>query len=406
MKGYALLIGVDEVDENYYKSKKDLKSSFQDTLQMQILLSKTNLYDEIHVSNNETANWITIKNKLARLQNNVKQNDEETYVFLFFSGHGSSIKTDNNGTKEFLCFYDRLVSENEVQEQIALFEGKCKLFILINSCNSLGIAKPSIIIKNQNTSTVLLEIEPEKPSDNITIQEVYNNHNISINKILKEHEGKKYNSNADIIYFFASNEYEKVQAGSANENANPFTTSFISTWRLRNNKQVDNYYSFFQLLNLKVKNKAEILTIGKSISNFFSTTFPLTFNSINMMSPIQLYEKENQYVSFYLDNTVEEFRMLHSMTFDINPNDPIHRELLDRIRSFNDNTLLDEVKVMSLVFIELVNLPNQTNLPHPIRSLKTLEASTDYGIILTVDDELNILHKPKRTTGKVSNKLG
>lgn len=138
-----------------------------------------------------------------------------------------------------------------------------------------------------------------------------------------------------------------------------------------------------------------------------------------MDSPIIL-TKENpgEMIHFHLDNTTRPaYEGIHSTTITINPFDPFHVSLINAINSFDssDNNIVNSsVKFISLIFVKQSTLAPGTVPPYSIRGLKYLEDTptgtppTDLAVVATIADGsiLQLLHKPKRTKGKVSNTLG
>jgi hypothetical protein len=152
-----------------------------------------------------------------------------------------------------------------------------------------------------------------------------------------------------------------------------------------------------------------------------------------MISPILLWETKGQYVSFNLDTSVQQHFVLYSETFTIDWNNPTHIELIRLIDEFEPLANRDEFtvkvrkgsdKFISVIFVDRVVDSKDYNLPINIRGLLSIDPDSPpypdplpipdpnpivgHCIVITVSARnfLQILHKPKRTQGKVSNKLG
>jgi|GEM_PF-3116198 len=400
MKGYALLVGMNKVDQEHYDNDKALCSSLQDTINVLASIDKKS-YEYINTLNDTDTNWSNVKKELAKIADLTEANQQESYVFLYFSGHGASIKVDGfEEEKQFICFYDRLILENQIQEQLSFFNRRCKVFVVVDTCYSEGLALPVVIevpyLKGRSKSL------PAKTSE-----EVYRKYKKDYQKDVVFYSDKKFKSESEICYLFACGKTEVTLSGQSCKESSEFTTEFLSAWKFAPHKKFYNYFSFFKHLRESPKSQVKMLFPSKNKSSFFMTTYPLTSNINIMNSPIILEEDHpsGEFVDFSLDSTVQEHSMLHSITFTIDANDKIHSELVARVEKF-DSALMDNVKCMSLIFITKVVGTGSTNLPEPIRGLKKLDSSTSHGVVLTVDKDLNLLHKPKRTKGKVTNVMG
>lgn len=137
------------------------------------------------------------------------------------------------------------------------------------------------------------------------------------------------------------------------------------------------------------------------------------------ISPIQLtQEMSGNYIHFHLDNSVSAHKAVFSTTVTINPFDPFHKELITKINSFDpaDPNIVDSnVKFLSIITVALDSTSNPGSVPpSEIRGLRYLEDippgenPSNLAVVLTIKDGtiLQLLHKPKRTKGKVSNTLG
>lgn len=137
-----------------------------------------------------------------------------------------------------------------------------------------------------------------------------------------------------------------------------------------------------------------------------------------MNSPIKLTnEIPGKFIHFELDPNSPAYEAIYTTTITINPFNDTHRALISQINSFDptDTNIVDSsVKYIGMVFVKLSEKEPSEILPVEIRGLKYLsdfggnDPQTDRGVVITVADGsiLQLLHKPKRTKGKVSNTLG
>lgn len=124
------------------------------------------------------------------------------------------------------------------------------------------------------------------------------------------------------------------------------------------------------------------------------------------MDAIILIENPGHHVQIKLENTEPEHIMEYSITLKIIPGDRVQNELINQINQIYPTTNWTDIKFLTLVFL-VQKAP--TNLPDPLLRLYSLEPDEEVlgnGIVVTMNPDMNILHKPKRTKGKVSNTLG
>ena len=134
-----------------------------------------------------------------------------------------------------------------------------------------------------------------------------------------------------------------------------------------------------------------------------------------MDSPILLSKQVvgTDNIHFKLDATVTAHRVLYSNTVDIDSRNAQHNLLIDKINSFDpmDSKIVDStVQFISLVVLETCSAAPGSVQEIEIRGLKHASDDETTGgcIVVTIADNgiLKLLHKPKRTKGKVTNVMG
>jgi hypothetical protein len=171
MKGHALLVGVNTFDTTHYTGNRYFADAFDDIPVISGILNDVGIFhpDNTHVlidlehkpdngapqfkSETLTSNPVlkpTAANFLRIIDEHYIQQDlsEGGFLVIFFSGHGASVEVtvtkdneDKQEKRQFLCFQDRMLVENEMRERLTKIPKNFKVFFVVNACYSGGLSQ-------------------------------------------------------------------------------------------------------------------------------------------------------------------------------------------------------------------------------------------------------------------------
>jgi hypothetical protein len=134
--GVSLHIGVDNVDPAHYGSSLTLPSCINDAREMERIAESLG-YDTARLEDSTatTANFSAFMRNVAQ---NLFAGD---VAFVTFSGHGSQVtnlSADNetDGKDETLCFYDRMLIDDELHSLLSEFREGVRVHVVFDSCHS------------------------------------------------------------------------------------------------------------------------------------------------------------------------------------------------------------------------------------------------------------------------------
>lgn len=136
-KGQALIIGLDSVDPAHYngwdgklsiceKDAEDVKSTIADAqgFTSDLLLTKN-------------ATRTAVRNSITNAAQKLNSGDS---FFIYYSGHGGSIKDTNSDESDSLdetwCLYDGQLIDDEIYTLLGQFKKGVKISVLSDSCHS------------------------------------------------------------------------------------------------------------------------------------------------------------------------------------------------------------------------------------------------------------------------------
>jgi len=199
MTKIALLIGI-----NYYGTSAELRGCINDVNNINNYLisylsyNNNNIY-KLTDNNGENTNISTIPtkqniiNSLNIIINRIKNENDITELFLFYSGHGSNVYDLNGDEKdsmdEVLIPVDykngNIITDDELNKIISNIPSKCKMFGLFDCCNSGSMLDLKYLFKSikynsiENKSNNLIEhnniFMVSGCKDNQTSADFYNN---------------------------------------------------------------------------------------------------------------------------------------------------------------------------------------------------------------------------------------
>ena len=143
--GYAIHIGLNYIDSNYYDGKWNGQLNFcvADAQAMHLITTNLN-YNSSTVLINETATRENICLELTNLAKNCIQGD---MVCITYSGHGGSLP-DQNGDEadkldETWCTYNGHLLDDEIFSCLANFQPGVNVFVISDSCHSGTVTRYS-----------------------------------------------------------------------------------------------------------------------------------------------------------------------------------------------------------------------------------------------------------------------
>ena len=236
IKGYALLIGMNDVNDAYYGTGKDYHNALNDIKGFQRILNRTNSYTNIEVKDSLDTRWCDIVSSVQNLQNITRRNPYGSYVFILFSGHGF-LEND----EQFLCLRDRMVHKNEIRKLLEGFNERTKVYMVINSCHSGEYGYPVIL-----------------PSD------IYKKRYASFYKsVITRYSKYEFRGKASVCYTSATDKYGKAPRPVYSYEKSPFIQKYLDQW--------GDSYSSVGYGNFK------LTTYERNDRSFFLKTYPLIF---------------------------------------------------------------------------------------------------------------------------------
>jgi hypothetical protein len=276
MTGYALLVGVDEVNYDYYGENKNLCSSFLDTQLMFDLLFETSLFNSENIlkRNSVQTKWSYLINDINYLKRLTETQDEDSFILLYFSGHSASIEHPfkPNTKVQFLCLYDQLVLEDKIRELLSQFSEKSKIFVVFDSCYSQGFGETqSKRILESVSDTQIKSLEKE-------FKYIFELHKTFYTNDILFYADYNYKPKAEILFLFACGETQQTYSGASCKEVSEFTRLFISNWKyLKSINTSANYIDLAIQLSNETNGKSRHLFKSDDPTSFFRTTFPLIF---------------------------------------------------------------------------------------------------------------------------------
>ena len=264
MKGYALLVGVDEVNHVYYGENKKLCSSYTYTENIKALLNEGG-YESIVSLNKEKTNWSNVVNELSYLIRTTNNDPGESYIFIYFSGHGASIEVSySSKRKQFLCFYDQLILEDSIRDQLSRFNKRCKIFVVLDSCHADGVMDQKLALDSGQIKSMSEEF-----------YFIYKLHQSVYDHTIDLYKDFSFEPNAEIFSLLACGENEETTGGFTCKDLSYFTKVFCNNWY--DQKPNENYLSLYNKLRQVTGGKAKHRMFPATGTTFFSTTYPLIF---------------------------------------------------------------------------------------------------------------------------------
>jgi len=162
--GVSIHIGVDRVNEVHYGSSYLLDSCENDANKMHEIAEALG-YDAVTLVNEDA----TVLNFTSFMRNAIENLYEGDSILVSFSGHGSqipntAIDTEDDYRDETLCFYDRMLIDDELYALLGQFKEGVRVHLVFDSCHSGTVAKKIEVAKDEYMEKSLLNIKEIKES--------------------------------------------------------------------------------------------------------------------------------------------------------------------------------------------------------------------------------------------------
>ncbi|MEL6862778.1 MAG: caspase family protein [Bacteroidota bacterium] len=140
-RGMSIHIGVDRLDPNHYGNTFDLSSCVNDARKMNEIANSLG-YDAVLLENEEA----TVRNFTSFMRSAIHELYSGDSLLLTFSGHGSqipntSLDEEADNKDETLCFYDRMLIDDELYALLGQFKEGVRVHLVFDSCHSGTVAK-------------------------------------------------------------------------------------------------------------------------------------------------------------------------------------------------------------------------------------------------------------------------
>lgn len=162
-RGMSVHVGVDKVDAAHYGDEFPLSSCVNDAQKMQEIAESLGYETQIYA--NEAATVANFTGFMRAAIDNLYAGDS---LLITFSGHGSEIPNTSadeeaDGLDETLCFFDRMLIDDELYALFGQFREGVNIHAVFDSCHSGTAAKDAIIVETEG------EIYYEKSLESLTI---------------------------------------------------------------------------------------------------------------------------------------------------------------------------------------------------------------------------------------------
>lgn len=417
MKSFGLLIGMYNLSKEHYLKDYTLCCTSSDVTAMESLLRSNIPFEELLCHNTlETLNWDYNLGKIQDLRDKIRQEKEECQLFIYYSGHGASIKYEHE-QKQFLSFHDQLVIEEEILEQLYMFPSNCSIIVIVDACYSGGIPDYPEFQQIEQNQKRLIKDEvtihlPIVKTISTDFGQIFDLHKETYIPKVKKYRNFNVKPQSNILFLLACGQDEFTTAGSECEFPSQFTNALVECAKfIFEHNLTFNYFGFIHELT-KRNSKTRWFVTNIKNDNLFRTTKIFTNNQkIVLMEegPIITMEILGRNVVFDLDLTVmTNYVCPYSLTWLYNSTNLEHDRWIKLVNTHFPDIKTNDLNYLSFIFLEA---RSPRNLPQPIRSLFTVDqnrADAGFGLIIPVDGDMNMITsiKPKRTKGKVSNKLG
>ena len=166
-KGYAVLVGVNRVDEDQYGTDHWLNSPEKLVDYMEHLL-KGEGYQQLKILKTEKA---TKKSVLGALDSYLKLLTEKDILVFYFAGHGSSVEGDpaagaaTEHRDGRLVTFDQPIEDNDLSALWESVGSAARLFAITDCCNSEGIIDHKSLRQGPGRQGAVKVVDPSRYPD-------------------------------------------------------------------------------------------------------------------------------------------------------------------------------------------------------------------------------------------------
>lgn len=272
-KGFALVIGVSEVDTTHYDGWNGILQ--QPENDAKIISQKV---DEYGFTNNSLllTHNATRQNVIERIQNIANKACAGDLVFIYYSGHGGQIPArecdiEEDKLNETWCLYDAQLIDKELYHLWAKFREGVRIFVVSDSCHSGTITKA--IIDTSDTNPVIVA----KNLPDAKIKSVYSQNIDFYTEIYDKLDAEPMKDIEVPIMSFGGCQDDQCSYTLSKEKYSVFTTHFSKLLNAPSNNipgasQGITYHEAIKRIQLAVKNDVGLLQtpylykVGKDIS--------------------------------------------------------------------------------------------------------------------------------------------
>ena len=165
--GVSIHIGVDIVDADHYGDSFPLASCENDARKMHGIAEALG-YDALTFVNEDA----TVLNFTGFMRNAIDNLYDGDSLFVSFSGHGSqipntSVDAEDDNRDETLCFYDRMLVDDELYALLAQFREGVRVHLAFDSCHSGTVAKRLEVLESERQDYMTKSLTSIKSLNNI-----------------------------------------------------------------------------------------------------------------------------------------------------------------------------------------------------------------------------------------------
>ncbi|WP_088889071.1 caspase family protein [Leptolyngbya ohadii] len=195
-RGLSIHIGVDRVDAAHYGDEFALSSCVNDARKMCEIAE--NLGYSTAILENEDA---TVSNFTGFMRGAISELVDGDSLLITFSGHGAQIPNNSaeaeaDNLDETLCFFDRMLVDDELYALLAQFNAGVRVHAVFDSCHSGTVAKDLLQQSKdweQYKQKTLQSLQEESPSEHKAAipQQEESNRPIAPDRIAEALDGEK-----------------------------------------------------------------------------------------------------------------------------------------------------------------------------------------------------------------------
>jgi len=240
-KGYAIHIGVDEVDPGHYNSSLRLPTCVSDAKSMEVMAQAIGFKTEVLLNENATS-----KNVITSISSYFNVLESNDILLISFSGHGSKV-----GAHETWNLYDRMLFDTELKQLWNGFINEVRILVVSDSCQSGDIIKlvnPFYIKGIDKEKGEIIYKEHQSLYDSLEI-------------IVKGTPKAK-------VKLLAACDKENVAYILRNESNSAFTKAILNLWNAPENIQEGvfkgNYEWLMDLITTHLKSDLEVAEVNQT----------------------------------------------------------------------------------------------------------------------------------------------